>query len=64
MTVQERWGGWLKGVARSTPSPEFQRILEKIYHSLKGAAEKGVCSEEKLFVKAQRGRERSKQLKR
>lgn len=51
MTLQERWGRWLKGVARSTPSPEFQRILEKIHCSLKGAAEKGVCSEDSSLSK-------------
>lgn len=49
MTLQERGGGgkWLKAVARrSTPSPEVQRILEKMHGSLKQAAEQGVCSEE------------------
>lgn len=49
MTLQEQGGGgkWLKAVARrSTPSPEVQRILEKIHGSLKQASEKGVCSEE------------------
>lgn len=49
MTLQEQggWGKRLKAVARrSTPSPEVQQILEKMYGSLKQAAERGVCSEE------------------